>query len=140
MLVKNVHPLAYKKNMVMNKILVVDDDLDILEVLKYLLRKNAYEVIVLSEAQKVIETVMHARPDIMLLDINLSGYDGREICKYLKTTLNIRTPIVLFSANAAYKNSYKDSGADDFIEKPFEVKKLISTLHAQLPVKEGSAH
>ena len=119
----------------MNKILVVDDDLDILEVLRFLLKKNGFDVIALSEAQKVIETVKTANPDIILLDINLSGYDGREICKYLKTTLNLKLPIILFSANISYKNSYKDSHADDFLEKPFEVKKLLSVLRSHLPVK-----
>jgi len=117
----------------MNKILVVDDDLDILEVLRFLLKKNGYEVFALSEAQKVIETVKEAKPDIVLLDINLSGYDGREICKYLKTTLHVKTPIILFSANISYKNSYQDSHADDFLEKPFEVKKLLHVLRMHLP-------
>lgn len=119
----------------MNKILVVDDDLDILEVLKFLLRKNGYEVLLLSEAQKVIETVKEAQPDIVLLDINLSGYDGREICKYLKTTLKVKTPIILFSANISYRSSYKECSANDFLEKPFEVKKLLSVLRSHLPVK-----
>ncbi|TKK72023.1 response regulator [Ilyomonas limi] len=121
--------------MAMNKILVVDDDLDILEVLKFLLRKNGYEVVLLSEAQRVIETTKEAQPDIILLDINLSGYDGREICKYLKTTLKLKTPVILFSANVSYKSSYKEYYADDFLEKPFEVKKLLSILRSHLPVK-----
>ena len=121
--------------MALNKILVVDDDLDILEVLRFLLRKNGYEVIALSEAQKVIETVKEAQPDIVLLDINLSGYDGREICKYLKTTLHIKTPVILFSANISYRSSHKEYAADDFLEKPFEVKKLLSILHSHLPMK-----
>ena len=122
----------------MNKILVVDDDLDILEVLKYLLKKNNFDVVALSEAQKVIDTTVSAKPDVVLLDINLSGYDGREICKYLKTTLHVKTPIILFSANAAYKNAYKDSQADDFIEKPFEIKKLLGLLHSHLPAQTAS--
>jgi len=126
--------------MTLDKILVVDDDLDILEVLKFLLRKNGYEVILLSEAKKVIETVKEAKPDIILLDVNLSGYDGREICKHLKTVLNVSIPIVLFSANTTYKNTYKEYGADDFIDKPFEAKKLLSLLRALLPAKVGTAH
>jgi len=121
--------------MIKNKILVVDDDLDILEVLKFLLRKNGYEVILLSEAKKVIETVKENKPDIVLLDINLSGYDGREICKYLKETMNVKIPVVLFSANISYKSSYKEYGADEFLEKPFEVKKLLHLLRDHLPVK-----
>lgn len=125
--------------MAINKILVVDDDLDILEVLKFLLKKNSYDVVALSEAQKVIETVTQVQPDIVLLDINLSGYDGREICKYLKHTLNVRIPVLLFSANANYKTSYKEYYADDFLEKPFEIKKLLNILRAHLPVEAGSS-
>ena len=125
--------------MALSKILVVDDDLDILEVLRFLLRKNGYEVILLSDAKKVIETVKEDKPDIVLLDINLSGYDGREICKYLKTVLEVSIPIVLFSANMNYKNSYKEYGADDFIEKPFEVKRLLGVLLALLPAKAEAA-
>jgi len=119
----------------MNKILVVDDDLDILEVLKFLLKKNGYEVILLSEAQQVIGTVKETKPDVVLLDINLSGYDGREICKYLKTTLQVKTPVILFSANISYKSSYKEYFADDFLEKPFEVKRLLNILRSHLPMK-----
>ena len=126
--------------MALDKILVVDDDLDILEVLRFLLRKKGYEVILLSEAQKVFDTVDEAKPDIVLLDINLSGYDGREICKYLKTVLNVSIPILLFSANTTYKNSYKEYGANDFLEKPFEVKRLLNLLHSLLPVKAGTVH
>src|SRR4051812_17994318 len=126
--------------MTLDKILVVDDDLDILEVLKFLLRKHGYEVLLLSEAQKVIDTVKENKPDIVLLDINLSGYDGREICKYLKTVLKINMPIVLFSANTTYKNSFKEYSANEFIEKPFEVKKLLSVLHSLLPAKAHAAH
>src|SRR4051794_12228848 len=126
--------------MALEKILIVDDDLDILEVLKLLLRKNGYDVILLSEAKKVIDTVKEAKPDIVLLDINLSGYDGREICKYLKTVLNVSIPIVLFSANAIYKNSFKEYFANDFLEKPFEVKKLLSLLRSFLPDKVEVAH
>src|SRR3954468_19719842 len=126
--------------MALNKILVVDDDLDILEVLKFLLRKNGYEVILLSEARKVIDTVKETNPDIVLLDINLSGYDGREICKYLKTELKVSIPVVLFSANANYKNSFKEYYANDFLEKPFEVKKLLSLLHSFLPDKVETAN
>lgn len=132
--------LAYLKNIVMNKILVVDDDLDILEVLKYLLKKNNYETIALSEAQTVIETVQQYPPDLILLDINLSGYDGREICKYLKTTLKVKIPVILFSANTTYKSSFKDYYADEFIEKPFEVKKLLSVLRSHLPVATGNSN
>lgn len=124
--------------MATHKILVVDDDLDILEVLKFLLRKHGYEVIALSEAQKVVETVKSSNLDIILLDINLSGYDGREICKHLKTQLHLKIPVVLFSANATYKGSYKDSQADDFVEKPFEIKKLLSVLRSHLPVEADS--
>ncbi len=121
--------------MALNKILVVDDDQDILEVLKFLLRKNGYDVILLSEAKNVIETVKETKPDIALLDVNLSGYDGREVCRYLKTVLHVSIPILLFSANATYKNSHKEYGADDFIEKPFEAKRLLSLLISYLPVK-----
>jgi DNA-binding response OmpR family regulator len=126
--------------MAINKILVVDDDLDILEVLKFLLKKNGYDVVALAEAQKVVETVKQAQPDIVLLDINLSGYDGREICKYLKNTLQVKMPVLLFSANTNYQASYKEYAADDFLEKPFEVKKLLGVLRSHLPLEAGNSH
>ena len=121
-----------EQNNLMSKILVVDDDTDILLALKYILRSEGFEVETLSEAKEVDKKVDEMNPDIMLLDVNLAGYDGRLICRHLKTEKGIDFPIILFSADPSYQPTAEKFGADDFIFKPFEVPHLISQLNSHI--------
>lgn len=116
----------------MRKILVVDDDVDILTALKYILRSEGFEVETLSRAQEIDNKVEETSPDIMLMDVNLSGYDGRIICRHLKEEKKLEIPIILFSADSSYKSSASAYGADDFIFKPFEIPDLISQLQTHI--------
>ena len=117
----------------MSKILIVDDDQDILTVASLLLKMNGFEVDTTCNGNKTIECIKNNEPDLVLLDVNLGNEDGRMICKKLKsnsTTNHI--PIVLFSANHDIDKSYSDCGADDFIAKPFDSMAFIEALKKHL--------
>lgn len=110
------------------KILVVDDDLAILDALTIMLEDEGYEVEV-SHDGKTEARVEKFAPDLILLDIWMSGVDGRTICKALKakkTTKHI--PIILVSANKDAKKISQDVGANGYLSKPFEMKELFSII------------
>lgn len=117
----------------MNKILVIDDEVDILRMIKMILERRNFIVETVSKWQEISTAVENFKPDLILLDISLGGADGREICKRLKSdekTSNIH--IILFSANYGIEKTLPDSKADGFIPKPFEPAHLISTIQTAL--------
>lgn len=110
------------------KILIADDDPSIVDSLKMLLELEGYEVKTTTNGETIYK-MEKEYPDLLLLDIWMSGQDGREICKYLKRephTKNI--PVIMISASRDVKQSAIDSGADDFIEKPFEQEELLKKI------------
>ncbi|MEO6330552.1 MAG: response regulator [Ginsengibacter sp.] len=115
----------------MKKILIVDDDEDILEVVKYLLQSHGFNVSTYATGFNVDEVVKNYNPDLILLDINLPGKSGTQICKELRHK-KLTTPIILFSAHADRSKVIAESNADDFIEKPFEIDHLINTISSHL--------
>lgn len=117
----------------MSKILVVDDDLDILSVMKILLPMKGFEVEVTAKGENTFSQIDSFKPDLILLDVLISGYDGRVICKQLKSNKNTRhLPVIMFSAHPGAAATIADYGADDFISKPFDVNDLIEKVNAQL--------
>ena len=107
------------------KILVADDDPAILEVITLILEDAGY-VVTTSANGETVEKVQGELPDLILLDIWMSGMDGRDICNHLKAkpkTKNI--PIVMISANKDAKAIAIEAGANDFLAKPFEMTKLL---------------
>ena len=115
------------------KILVLDDDLDILVVVQLLFKVKGFDVMTLSRWEEIYDKAESFRPDVILLDVLLSGNDGRDICKALKkrpTTKHI--PVILFSANPSVAKNVSDSLADGFVHKPFEVSDLLKTIEKSL--------
>lgn len=120
----------------MLKVLVVDDDLDILAVMQLLLKMKGFEVEVTTKGEETFDKVDVFKPNLILLDVLLSGYDGRIICKELKSkdeTMHI--PIIMFSAHPSAVESIREYGANDFIAKPFDVNELIRKVNTQLSLK-----
>jgi len=111
----------------MKKVLVVDDDQNILEVIKYILTSYGFEVHTHSTGLNVVEVVLDYEPDLILLDVRLPGKLGTEICKELKD-LHCAIPIILFSAHMQQTNFMEIFGADAFMRKPFDVKDLVNTV------------
>ncbi|RYY68633.1 MAG: response regulator transcription factor [Chitinophagaceae bacterium] len=110
------------------KILIVDDDTDILFILKIMLEMKGFAVEISAEPGKILLPGSDM-PDLLLLDIWMGNYDGREICQQLKSRpATNRLPIILLSASKDIEQSAKDSGADDFVAKPFEQKYLLEKI------------
>ncbi|SRR5258708_40203555 len=111
------------------KILVVDDDYDILEPLTLILESKNFEVETTTKGDLVYSKISSFKPDILLLDIRISGSDGREICQRLKKDKKTKQLIVIMMS--AHPNAKKDSegiGADNFLAKPFETEELLSLV------------
>lgn len=115
------------------RILVIDDDPGILDAVSLILTDSGYQVEILLKADKAYEKVAVFKPDLILLDVLMSGNDGREICKNLKTdseTKNI--PIVLTSAHPDVSSYAKNYQADGFLAKPFDIDVLLDTVKKKM--------
>jgi len=110
------------------KVLVADDDPAIVDAIQFILEEEGYTVFATVNGRTVIDMVAQS-PDVLLLDIWMSGHDGREICRTLKSkTMTKNTPIVMISANKDGHKMAQDAGADDFLSKPFELNDLLNVV------------
>ena len=113
-------------------IVIADDDPAILEAIKLTLELYNFNVETIGDGV-VIPKLVSLQPKLLLLDICMSGADGREICKMMKTldaTKDI--PVIMISASCDLQESLAYSGADDFLEKPFEIHELLSKVNKYL--------
>ena len=117
----------------MKKILIVDDDTDILTVVEVLLTTHGYTVHTISEPSGILEDVKTFYPDVILMDVNMGHHDGREICKLLKSDSVINhIPVILFSALHNLHETHRECEATDFIAKPFDALELIKIIEKHL--------
>ncbi len=113
----------------MDKILVVDDDVDILTLVQMTLSMNGFNVEAVSRWQNIDSSIVNFNPDLILLDVSLGGADGREICKKIKSTKETEhIPVILFSANVEMEKSIDSCNAQAFIPKPYELPTLLQTI------------
>ncbi|HZU65948.1 MAG TPA: response regulator [Ktedonobacteraceae bacterium] len=111
------------------KILVVDDEPDILEFLQVILEEEGYNVLTSQKAEYLEQLHNGGLPDLILLDVLLSGKDGREIVKYLKQQEETKhIPVIMFSAHPSAEQTAKEAGAEDFLAKPFEIDELLEKV------------
>ncbi|MDN3549466.1 response regulator [Mucilaginibacter aquaedulcis] len=118
----------------MTRILAVDDDKDILEVLQYILEDSGYQVETLANGQYIFDKIKQNPPDLILLDIMLGNLDGRDLCRKVKSNIDTRNiPVILISASHDVSQSLNQIGApDDFIAKPFDIDVLLGSISRQL--------
>lgn len=110
------------------KILVADDDPAILDAIKIILEMEGYEVGTTVDGETVAK-MFEEQPHLLLLDIWMSGQDGRDICKALKAQDSTKhIPIIMVSASRDIKKSALEAGADDFLAKPFELVDLLNKV------------
>jgi DNA-binding response OmpR family regulator len=115
------------------KILIVDDSKDILDGMRMFLELKKYVVQTLTDAINILEHITTFNPDILILDIYLSGADGRELCKKLKEsdeTKNLK--IILFSAATNALKDFQSYGADAYLDKPFGLEEISNKIEAVL--------
>ncbi len=115
-----------------NKILVVDDDTNISELLRLYLEKDGYSVITCTDGQQAIELEKSEKPDLMLLDIMLPKFDGWQVCREVRKTSDV--PIIMITAKSETFDKILglELGADDYVSKPFDAKEVVARVKAVL--------
>lgn len=117
----------------MKKILLADDDEAIVDATSLLLEMEGFEVSATRSGHEVMGLAKQSQPDIILLDIWMSGVDGREVCRQIKADNDLLPiPVLMISASREGRQSALDAGASDFVEKPFETDHLLSRINALL--------
>lgn len=114
------------------KILVVDDDLNICELLRLYLEKEGFETVVANDGEQAVEYAVKYSPDLILLDIMLPKLDGWQVCREVRKTLD--TPIIMLTAKGETFDKILglELGADDYVTKPFDTKEIIARIKAVL--------
>lgn len=114
------------------KVLVIDDDVNICELIRLYLEKEGYQVLTVYNGKKAIEVFSDFAPNIVILDIMLPGADGWQVCREIRKVSNI--PIIMLSAKGETFDKVLglELGADDYIVKPFEPKELVARIKAVL--------
>jgi len=112
------------------KVLIVEDDTTLLDVLKYNLQKEGYSVISAMDGAEALDKARSNNPDLILLDIMLPVLDGLEVCRILRKELTV--PIIMLTAKADEIDRVVglEIGADDYITKPFSIRELIARVKA----------
>ena len=121
------------------KVLIVDDDADIIELQKLYFEKEGYEVATCMQGDKAVATFNVTKPDIIILDLMLPGMDGNDVCREIRKMSDV--PIIMLTARTDTLDRVVglELGADDYIPKPFEPKELLARVKAVLRRTEKNA-
>ncbi|MFT3701324.1 MAG: response regulator [Agriterribacter sp.] len=115
------------------RIIIIDDEPEILEVVRMILEYEKFIVFPFRHAGNIFNDIVELKPDLILLDVKLGNEDGRKICAELKYNEKTKhLPVILFSASSMLKEDIIRWGADDFINKPFDMNNLVKTVDAHL--------
>lgn len=121
--------------MVNEKILVVDDEEHIAELISYNITSNGYKVITANNGNDAVKLAVEEKPNLILLDLMIPGKDGYDVCKDVRSNSEIRnTPIIMLTAKSEELDKILglELGADDYITKPFSVRELLARVKAVL--------
>jgi DNA-binding response OmpR family regulator len=114
------------------RVMIADDDPGILDAVEAMLEFGGYQVSSTPNGATLLE-ITDDFPDLLLLDIWMPGTDGRDVCKQLKAQESSRKmPIIMISASTELERSAKEAGADDFMEKPFDMDELLQKIEYYL--------
>jgi two-component system phosphate regulon response regulator PhoB len=117
------------------RILIVEDEDDILELVRYNLGKEGYRVMGAASGEEGLETLKKTKPDLLVLDLMLPGIDGLEVCRLLKSGLSTEhIPVVILTAKGEEADVVTglELGADDYVTKPFSPRVLLARIRAVL--------
>ncbi|HEY2585419.1 MAG TPA: response regulator transcription factor [Tepidisphaeraceae bacterium] len=116
-------------------ILVIDDEKDLIELVRYNLEKEGYDVIAAADGQSGLEVVKRHRPDLVMLDLMMPGLDGLQVCQQLRSDPRAgRIPVIMLTAKATEADRIVglELGADDYITKPFSPREVVARVKAVL--------
>ena len=122
-----------------HKILVVDDEEDLLELVRYTLAKEGHSITCVDTGEKAVDSVQRKLPDLIVLDLMLPGIDGLEVCRRLKRDSKTRhVPIIMLTAKSEERDVITglDGGADDYITTPFSPRVLLARVKSLLRRKD----
>ena len=110
------------------KILVVDDELEIVKVVRAYLEQSGFRVITASDGQQALVVFRHEQPDLIVLDLNLPKLDGIDVCRTIRHDSNV--PIIMLTARGEETDKLVglELGADDYMIKPFSPKELVARM------------
>ncbi|MDD4939554.1 MAG: response regulator transcription factor [Candidatus Omnitrophica bacterium] len=117
------------------KILIVEDEKDIVKMLEYNLKKEGFRTLSAQDGEDALDYASREHPDLIILDLMLPGMDGLEVCKALKKeTRTASTPIIMLTAKTQESDKVVglELGADDYVTKPFSVRELTARIKAVL--------
>lgn len=111
------------------KIVVVEDNVDIISMIGMMLKMKHYEAFLKTTTDNILDFITEIQPDLIIMDMLLSGGDGREICKFLKLNGQLsQIPVLMMSAHPNAKEQCTMAGADFFLSKPFDIKEFYDTV------------
>lgn len=119
----------------MKKILIVDDEPNIVMALEYTLKKNDFQVFIARDGEEAIAIAQDKTPDVVVLDIMMPKVDGFEVLNFIKKHKDLnKTKVIFLSAKNKEKDIQKglDQGADQYLTKPFSMKKLLQEIDNQI--------
>lgn len=121
------------------QVMIADDDPGILDAVQAMLEFGGYDVSSTFDGATILD-MQDNFPDLLLLDIWMSGTDGRDVCKALKNQgITKDMPIIMISASTELEKSAKEAGADDFLEKPFDMDELLGKIDYHLNARQQSS-
>jgi len=130
-----VQPLTMKR-----KILIADDDASIRDIFSIVFAKAGYDIEIKEDAQEIFSNKFKL-PDLFLIDRLLSGVDGLDVCRYLKNNSQTKEiPVVMVSASPDIGVLAVKAGADDFVEKPFELAYLLKVIERSIDRAKSKKH
>lgn len=121
----------------MEKILIIDDDPDQLLLLQHILKRHGFLVCTAQNEQEIYAIISRENPKLILMDVLLSGADGRMICRRLKASSYRNIPVIIFSGHPGAQKNFAEFGADDFLAKPFFETTLLKKMSRFVKVDKG---
>ncbi len=122
------------------RVLVVEDEKDIRDILNYILTTSGYEVNTANNAFNFFKEIELSKPDLILLDVMLPDGNGLELCKAVKNSpQTAHIPVIIISAQISVSEVFEESDADDFIPKPFDIENVVWRVEKHLTHQTDSA-
>jgi DNA-binding response OmpR family regulator len=123
----------------MKKVLIIEDDEAISDALSLALEMEGYQVSTIIKAKKSVEGIKKFKPDLIILDLLLSGVDGRDVVQDIRKNKEIKhIPIILTSAHPTAQEVAKNIGVEGFVAKPFDINDLFKKIKTLTRQKKGS--